>query len=423
MAIVGLPPAVNFLHLPVLFGSYLLSRVRPHSTRLRVLEVMMAVFTVLTFASFVGSDDSSILRTALLWPVLIEAFIVIATIWHLAESGLQSEAPKRLALALVLIQVPLAIGQALMFGIGDEVQGTLVNQGAGHHVLGAMGLVAALAGFAAIVVGRAPIRSVYGFAVLGGFVLAVLSDMKQGLVVFFVVAVGLVLARRGRHDRSPLRGPSQAVVRLVSILSIVALAFTAVAWNQGFATVASESWRFDAVVEAKSAALVMSSELMQEQPHSFLVGLGPGTTFTRVAWLSSPLGRDSYLESFGLSTSETSTRMASEWLSNPAWRSSSVSSPFSSWTGILGDLGLFGLAAYAGLWWAVWYGYRDSSEKVEVRAVLVFLVLLGGLFNWLEEPVLGIVAALMVGGSAAPAKELVKEHVSQISTLRPSISR
>ncbi|MGH9168419.1 MAG: hypothetical protein ACRD02_11410, partial [Acidimicrobiia bacterium] len=284
VAFAGLPTVVNFVHFPLVLAAYAVARRPVTSGWIRTAERLLVVSAILTATSWIGGSDSSLIRALLLWPVLMEPFIVMLTIWHLTASGMPAAWPRLLAVGIVLAEVPIALVQGALLGTGDAVRGTLIQQGAGHHVLGLMGLAVALWGLGSIVSGASRVRWLSGATVVGGFSLGILTDVKQGVAVFLVVAVFLGLGTlRGRFRSS----------RAVLALALVSLLVVLVSAFDTFAILSREPGRATSVVEAKTASLALSSGLMREAPVSFLVGLGPGTTFTRVAWLTSPLGEES----------------------------------------------------------------------------------------------------------------------------------
>ncbi|MGH8935437.1 MAG: hypothetical protein ACRDXD_04080 [Acidimicrobiia bacterium] len=418
VALSGAPAVVNFLHFPLVGLAYTLARRRSRVRAIRTGERLLALSAILTAASWLGGSDSSLLRTMLLWPVLMEPFVVILAVWHLSAQGIPSRWARYLAVGIVLAEVPIAVGQALAFGIGDAVQGTLVQQGAGHHVLGAIGLMVALAALATLMNGQASSRSIAIPAILGGFLLAVITDMKQGVAVFFLVLPFLVL-RGLRQRRITVRGFASAFPRALGAAALAAaLGFGAIFFNQGFRLAVTEPWRLPTTLEAKTAALSLSLAAMAENHIAYLVGLGPGTTFTRVAWLSSPLGEQSFLYALRLKPTPITLEMTNALVSNPLWMASSLSSPFSTWTGVFGDLGLLGLLTYAGLWWVSWRAARKSGQGLAAQAVILFTAALGFLFNWMEEPVLVMTAALVIGGTTSvqetPDDELPRRLVRRV---------
>jgi len=395
----GLPGAVNFLHYPLIIAAFIFSRQRTTGS-IATLERLLALSAGLTIASIVGSVDSSFLRTILLWPILVEPILVILTIWHLAMSGFASDKALNLGLLVVLGQMPLALGQVLSAGVGDDVKGALIRQGAGHHVLGSIGLMVALVALAPIVSGRKPIVSMYGAMVAGGFLLGLITDMKQGVAVFLLVALILTfwgLRERRRSTGGPLMGRA---AWLGAALGVVVLVVVMIALNT-FVILLREPWRLGAPFEAKGVAVSTIADAMSDNPVSYLVGLGPGTTATRIAWLSTPLAGPSFLQGLGLESAPIARDLARQWANNPRWLQSSVSSPFSTWVGTFGDLGFLGLAALVAMWWVPWRVSGSAVDGIAARAVILFTVLLGMLFNWMEEPVLVIVAAVLVGGLSA----------------------
>jgi hypothetical protein len=396
----GLPSILNFVHFPLVFAAYLLSRTRPVAGSIRTTEHVLLVSGVLMVASLVGSTQASFLRAALLWPILVEPILIILTIWHLCAAGQASHSFRRLGVALVLVQLPIALAQAAATGLGDSVQGTLIGSGAGHHVLGAMGLIAALVALASIVSGERRVLSLTGAVVVAGFILAVLTDMKQGIAVFFIAAAFVLVVGLNQRFRSKGMGRARRMNRL-AVGMLPGLAISTILIINLFVILAEEPWRFNAPLEAKAAAVETISAEMNQNPMAYLIGLGPGTTATRIAWLSGPNAPESSLQGLGLEPTPIALELSTAWASNPRWEASSVSSPFSTWIGVYGDLGLLGLGALLVLWWLPWKAAGRSPSGLGAKAVIVFTLLLGLVFNWMEEPTLMIIAAVFIGAQSA----------------------
>ena len=93
---------------------------------------------------------------------------------------------------------------------------------------------------------------------------------------------------------------------------------------------------------------------------------------------------------------------------------SSVSSPYSSWMGILTDVGILGFAMYLLLW--AWILSTLAKFKPNARAVGLLIIsmalILGGVFFWLDEPAFTLYVAAALGtlprtrykGSADPSQ-------------------
>jgi hypothetical protein len=402
VAYAAIPTAINFVHFPLIFGAFVLSRGEHRNSAQRAGERILGISLVLAFAAVVGSAATPVLQTALVWAVLVEPIVVILTVWNLAARGLPPNRARKLALFVVLVQVPIALFQWVLFGTGDNVQGMLVNQGAGHHLLGMLGLVVALVGVSRSFTSDSDSRawSVVILLLVAGLSLPVLTDTRQGIVVFIVVGVLLFAPAAALRRKAATKRAQRGVVVGFLLLTLVV---AALAGSRAFSLARQEPWRAPTVVEAKTEAISVIITAMGEQPLAALVGLGGGATATRVAWLSSELGVNSYLSGFDLPPSPIASDLAEQWVSNPRWAASSVSSPFSTWGGVFGDLGLLGLAAYAAMWWLPWRASAGRVDQLETRAVVLFLALLGLLFNWLEEPQLTVVAALVVAAGTAPA--------------------
>lgn len=401
VAYAAIPPAVNFLHFPLIFGAFVLSRGKQRTSGQRAMERALAVSLTLAVASVVLSPTTPALQTALTWVVLVEPLLVVLTVWHLTSRGLIVRAPRLLALSVVLAQVPVALFQWVLFGSGDEVQGFMVNQGAGHHLLGVLGLTVAIVALNALLADNSTSRLAAVLLLVAGLALPVLADMRQGILVFIVVTIamfGPAVVLGGKAGSSMVRRLAATGVLLGT------LGIAAVAANQAVALARQEPWRGSAVIDSKIETASIIATAMRDQPLSPLVGLGGGATATRVAWLATPLGSSSFLAGLDLPASPIAGRLAELWVSNPQWVRSSASSPFSTWLGVFGDLGILGLAAYATSWLLVWRCTASTRGRLETRALMLFLVILGLIGNWLEEPQLVVVAALLVGAGSAPGQ-------------------
>lgn len=130
-----------------------------------------------------------------------------------------------------------------------------------------------------------------------------------------------------------------------------------------------------------------------QSPFNWLVGLGPGHTVSRLgAWflrdyaaLLGPLGATTT----GIGQ-DSMDFIAGFWLTS----GSSLFSPIFGWSGIWGDLGLFGLGAYFYLAFLTWrfFAWNDIA-KVTILSVFV----MGCIFTQMEEPGYMIFIAFILG--------------------------
>ena len=97
---------------------------------------------VLASWAFAGTE---LVRPILYLALLAEPFVLIAALVIDPPSPSARRALIATALALLIIQIPLAFGQAAIHGIAtDHVQGTLHGAGAGHHTISAVAIVGAV---------------------------------------------------------------------------------------------------------------------------------------------------------------------------------------------------------------------------------------------------------------------------------------
>jgi hypothetical protein len=70
----------------------------------------------------------------------------------------------------------------------------------------------------------------------------------------------------------------------------------------------------------------------------------------------------------------------------------------SSWTALLGDLGLLGLGLYLWMACTLWHCLKVRGWQTAVaKSALLMSCLLGIIYSWLEEPAFTLLVALVVG--------------------------
>ena len=141
-----------------------------------------------------------------------------------------------------------------------------------------------------------------------------------------------------------------------------------------------------------------------QSPLNWFLGLGPGHTVSRLgAWFLRDY--DTLLRPLGSTRTvigqDSMDFVAGFWLTS----GSSLFSPIFGWSGIWGDLGLFGLGAYFYLAYLTWrYFCLDDILKLTLLSVFV----IGCIFTQMEEPGYMISIAFILGLSWQE-KELEKQ--------------
>lgn len=375
------PGFINFLHFPLAVASFLLALLAPHKgPKLTRLALGVRVLGVLSILSWIANGGDW-LKPVLSWLLFSEPFLILYAVVKTAPRS-KIHALSKLALGLAFLQIPFAFWQAATLGLGDVVQGTLVGQGAGAHVIGAITLMGVMALSSAMLFRKVVSRSlshlltrIVIIAML--FAVPVLSDAKQAIIAF-IPGFALLLWSYRRLS-----------ARLLFVGSAVAAFVVAAGYLY---TPLRQATNVDVVMTGlggKGLSYQIVAQKMAEFPPTFLTGLGPGNSVSRTALAA----QEGYIRSLpGGWVDLTLSPITAEILSTTAgfylFASSSVWSGVSSWLGLFGDLGLLGVAAYLWLLWVVWQalGRRFTSWAYAGRAVLVAGVILGAVFSWLETP-------------------------------------
>ncbi len=122
--------------------------------------------------------------------------------------------------ALLALRIPFSLGTVALGGTGDQIKGTLLGAGAGHHV-SAGGLVV---GFFLLIGLRAP---KWMIAVFGGLALVVIVLARQAvlfLVPLALLVLGFSMRRRGSLTSTLLNVVAAVSMALVVMLAIVTYA-------------------------------------------------------------------------------------------------------------------------------------------------------------------------------------------------------
>lgn len=103
--------------------------------------------------------------------------------------------------------------------------------------------------------------------------------------------------------------------------------------------------------------------------------------------------------SLGIEPGPIASQLLDEERARPPWRTSSLTSPWSTFLGVLGDLGVIGLLSYLSLW--IWLAMHLGKKQIGRPGVVLicFLLVIGLFYNWLEEPVLTLFLALPLAHS------------------------
>jgi hypothetical protein len=319
--------------------------------------------------------------------LLAEPFLLLVLIVSQSMSASNIKHFWILILVTIIIHTALAYYQYLSVGHEDPdlVKGLFIEQGAGHHVAGAVALTAAVYFFSSLELIPNVLRPLISALVAA---VVVLSDSKQVIAVFLLSLLALLVLKVRN-----IRRFSQYLCLSFASAGIVALAAYTIIPSLSFWADVS---KVQQGLEAKfSIVPIVTSHY--NSPLNLLFGLGPGHTVGRLASLL-PEYRE-HLDVLGATVSPVTETAAvqreANYLSNSV-TGSSMWSPFFFWAGLWGDLGIAGCVAYLFLWYIV---FREICRN-ELSHYFVFTILIFGMvFSWLEEPgyMLFVIALIGLG--------------------------
>lgn len=225
------------------------------------------------------------------------------------------------------------------------------------------------------------------------FVIPVLSDAKQNIAAFLPVLGLLLLTFHARWTA------------LIAAAPVIALTlFIAFTTYEPLQAITSSS-SVQRGIQAKTQGVRIVADRLTDNPAGWPFGLGPGNSVSRVALM----GMDRYLKPdspvalLGLGLAPTTRqiwKMGAEVSQGWLFSGSSVWTGISSWTALLGDLGLIGLGLYLWLSWTLWRHLQAiprNWQTAAAKSALLMTCLLGVIYSWLEEPAYTLLAALMIG--------------------------
>lgn len=352
--------------------------------RIRILQAIGAFAGVIVLSAIVNGAPAERLFAGLL--LTLEPFLLLAALLLATPDAVGR---KYLIGALALIcasQIPFAIVQSLGSTNPDDVKGTLLGTGAGHHVM-AGGLVVGL--FAAVALVRRPLL-LTGIAVVV-LIVGVLADAKQVMIPAPIayVAATVFASRRSIDGRRIL---------------------TAILLTLGFGLVVYTMAPIEAAIDmvqrtndtggGKPALTRLIFSDLAADPLQGAFGFGPGETVSRFGYLTTLLESDgSPTEAIGLGPGSLTESYDQAVASAGYIADSSFSSGQSSLLGIAGDYGFLGLIAAGWMIWTIVDELRRVGTALSQSAIAawVLVIPLAYIFDWLEQPPFMLLIALVTG--------------------------
>lgn len=385
----GLAPGIaTYFDIPlaVLALGAAIARRRARSSRPGMRLLALGLPALLCAAVFSATaNETEPMRPVLYFLLLAEPFFLIVALLVDSPSEDHWRTLRRTVLVLLAAQVFVGFTQAFTIGSADNVQGTLYGARAGAHVMS--GIV--VAGGIWFLLESFSTKRIVCLSPL--FVLPFIADAKQVLLALPVVLLPLIFQR----PRVLPLGPSVAVVLLV-LTSVIFLVRYVPAGKTaiGFLEQAQRGR------SGKSLVIATLRNSIATDPMMLVSGLGPAETVSRAAFMTLPGFRatDSPLAQLGLRPAKIASTVE-ERTSSGLGAGSSFNTGLSSAIGLLGDLGLLGIAAYGAMTVGVIRMLRASPrlEAPAVSGLWLMLALLAFVFDWWEQPPMTIFLATLTG--------------------------
>lgn len=395
----GLAPRVlDFLDFPLVLIAFVFAGVRyldsdrrltPSVRRICRYVLLTTVVISLSWA-FNNLDEPQRLIAG--WVLALEPFLLLVAV---VVAPMTARERRRLVILVAVLlcgQLVFSLTQILLSGaVADNVKGTLLEAGAGHHV-SAGGLAI---GFFLVARQRVPRLLI---ALLGAVTLFVIvvADAKQ--VLFALPLALMVLGMTGWRRRT---AGSAAGGLVAGSLMAGASLFALLTYQ---ATTAAFDFLDRAATNSTGKVAVFDALLtdLAASPHTLLFGFGPGETVSRFAFLTTPLlfKEGSPVALLGLQPSTYAETYEALALSGPFTGESSFTSAQSSVLGILGDYGFVGVLAFTGLIVAVLIALvRAADRRLRASALAAWTLLLplALVFDWLEQPPFTLAVMLVTG--------------------------
>lgn len=404
VALFGLPPIVSYLHYPAAVVFAVVASARPREAEGRGSRAPTRWLVGLLFMClFAMVANFSHPMRALIFIVIVGEPLLI--MWAISRWGEDRVGLRRLAVVgalLMFLQVPIGVVQALTIGFADPVQGTLVGHGAGAHVLGGLFGLTLFVSVGGLVARRiSPPAAAVGICVSVGMILIANAIQVLIAAAFALILVPLFVPMR-ESDVSQRVSARFGVVLVGLALTLTAATsslYLAEAMIPGILTRAQKLARVEELPERQ-----LIEFRARVDPGALVIGSGPGTTASRASLLLTPTLLKETSPLAALDLPPTDVGLGISGLSrNPAYGGSAESFA-SSVVGIIGDLGLLGVAATAWLFVAIWreLGRWRNWLMTTGRAILLMSVILSFIDNWLEYPEFTVPLGMILGLALRP---------------------
>ncbi|MGH3614029.1 MAG: hypothetical protein ACRDRK_15845 [Pseudonocardia sp.] len=415
------PRFLDFADFPLVLVAFLFAGVRflssdrrlPPAQR-KILRWLLAFSVVIALSwAFKGLAEPQRLVAGLV--LAAEPFLLLIAVLITPMTARERKRLVILTSILLCVQVVFSLAQYPFAAHPDEVKGTLLGTGAGHHVSAG----GAALGFLILARQRVPKTFLLAYGAAALFVM-IASDAKQVMVVLPLALLVLGVSGRKRSGSAV-----SLIGGLLAGVLMAGAAFYALVTYQASSTALTFADRsFENRTGKFAVAEAVWDDVTATVPTA-LLGLGPGQSVSRFSFLTTPdlLKEGSPVTLIGLSQSEGADRYQGIAIGGPLTVNSSFISAQCSALGVLGDYGLLGLFVFGGLIWAVLGALRKAGDRrlrSSALASWALLLPLSVAFDWLEQPPFTLAVALITGLALRGPGNLDQAHGTSSGALPES---
>ena len=377
---IGFPSVIDFLHYVYFATIFLYSLIKSiilkQETGLQKYTIVL--FCIILFSTILNGHG--ILNALISFLTISQPFILI----YLCI-GINKNILLRFLNAIFILNGAIAYIEYLILGQRvDDVQGLFIGMGAGAHICGAVSLVA-------IVFYLSLYKKTYKyFLCLFQAMVVFFSDNKQSLFLLLIALALVILFKRNKFSKKAL----QIALLLCICLFIYLLGLTA------FPAILTYLNLEKVITGLEGKFIIFGFLGGKSNLFNYLFGFGAGTTVSRTA---QKLVNYEFLSRFGATISEMQQEIwklqESNWITN-SLTGSSMFSLYFSFAGFYGDFGIIGLLF---ILFGYWTFIIKKCHSFSSKLILLFFLLHGLVFQWLEEPqfVAVVILFLVINNSIA----------------------
>jgi hypothetical protein len=396
---VGFPSAINFAHFLITPSICIFILTKSRIKDITSLKISIALVSglLILLSTMIGSalfGHAGIVNLVLGYFFLAEPFLFLAAMFCLEPSIENISYVKKWLLGFAAAHVTLAFMQKALITVGilkvknmtlaDNVQGVFYLSGGGHVVGASVAMVFGLYFF--LTQKHLPFW-VRSLALLSSFMEVLFADAKQVLLILLISWVALIIIQSKN-----LKVFIQYLTSAILVCTTLFICIENIEALRAYKTwIRPGLYGLDGEVTKLKLNAFHIIPAYYESPLNWLFGLGPGHTVGRLGgWIL-----ESYwqlLQPLGATTHPATEAVWSTYRDN--WLDSSMFSPLYGWSGIWGDFGILGLAAYLYLGIITW---RYLCKNDLTKFILISTALFGFVFTQLEEPGYMLTATAVIG--------------------------